>query len=301
MGKLKLADLDKIREREKGTAELRQGKESKDGRIHCMLCAGTACVSLKSHKIKEILEKEIAKHGLANKISVIMTGCNGFCAVGPVMTVMPEGIFYHSLNEEDIPGLVEEHFVKGNPVEKFLYKPSEKEASIPKMHNINFFAHQTLVALKNKGLIDPEKIDDYIARDGYAALGKVLTKMSPSDVISEIKESGLRGRGGGGFLTGRKWESAAKSEREPKYIICNADEGDPGAYMDRSIIESDPHSVLEGMLINAYGIGSQTGYIYIRTEYPLARERLGTAIDQARECGLLGENILDTDFSFDVH
>lgn len=270
-------------------------------RIHLMLCAGTACVSTKSFKIKEVLEKELKKHGLDKEVSVVMTGCNGFCAVGPLMTVMPDGIFYHSLTEEDIPGLVEEHFLKGRPVQKLMFTPPTEKVAVPKMMDIGFFARQTLVALRNRGLIDPEKIDEYIARDGYKALAKALTQMNPEGIINEMKNSGLRGRGGGGFATGRKWESAAKATGQPKYIICNADEGDPGAYMDRSIIESDPHSMLEGMLISGYAVGANVGYIYIRTEYPLARERLGIAIKQAREYGLLGENIFDTDFSFDVH
>ncbi len=300
MPKLTIADLDKIVEREKDTVALREGTPLGDKK-NIMLCAGTACVSLKSRRIKVALEKELSKHGLDKKISVILTGCNGFCAVGPVMTVMPDGIFYHSIKEEDIPYLVEEHFVNGNPVEKYMYHPPGKKEVIARMNEIDFFAHQTLIALRNKGHIDPERIDDYIARDGYRALAKVLTEMTPEDVVNEIANSGLRGRGGGGFATGRKWASAAKSKRKPKYIICNADEGDPGAYMDRSIIEADPHSVIEGMLINAYAIGSDTGFVYIRTEYPLARSRLGIAIEQAREYGLLGQRIFGTDFSFDIH
>jgi len=270
-------------------------------RLHLMLCAGTACVSNKSFKMKEALEAELAKRGLDKEVSVVLTGCNGFCAVGPVMTVAPDQIFYHSLTEEDIPLLVEEHFLKGRPVQKLLFTPPEEEVAVPKITDIGFFAHQTLVALRNRGLIDPENIDEYIARDGYSALAKALTRMSPEDIVNEIKESGLRGRGGGGFPTGRKWESCRKAEGEPKYIICNADEGDPGAYMDRSIIESDPHSVLEGMMIGARAIGAGAGYVYIRAEYPLARKRLGIAIEQAREYGLLGERVFDTDFSFDVH
>ena len=270
-------------------------------RLHVMLCAGTACVSNRSFELKQAIEAELEKHSLTNEVSVVMTGCNGFCAVGPVMTVMPDEIFYHSLKPEDIPHLVEEHFLKGRPVERLMYTPSEEESAVPKMSDIDFFSRQTLVALRNRGLIDPEKIDEYIARDGYHALAKVLTEMTPEDVIAEVSDSGLRGRGGGGFPTGRKWGYARGAAGRPKYIICNADEGDPGAYMDRSIIESDPHSVLEGMLISAYAVGSSVGYVYIRTEYPLARERLAIAIDAAREYGLLGENILGTDFTFDIH
>jgi len=269
-------------------------------RTHLMLCAGTACVSNNSFKIKEALEKEIKKHSLQDEILVVMTGCNGFCAVGPIMVVKPDGIFYQNLTEEDIPYLVEEHFLKGRPVQKLMYFPPKGKEVIPKMMDIGFFAHQTLIALKNRGLIDPEKIDEYIARDGYRALAKALTSMTPEQVIKEIKDSGLRGRGGAGFPTGLKWEFCRKSPGDEKYIICNADEGDPGAFMDRSIIESDPHLVLEGMIIGAYGIGANQGYVYIRNEYPLAMKRLEIAINQARQYGLLGENIFESGFNFDI-
>jgi len=269
-------------------------------RAHLMLCAGTGCVSNNSFKIKEALEKEIKKHVLQDEILVVMTGCNGFCAVGPIMVVKPDGIFYQNLTEEDIPYLVEEHFLKGRPVQKLMYFPPKEKEVIPKMMDIGFFAHQTLVALKNRGLIDPEKIDEYIARDGYRALAKALTSMTPEQVIKEIKDSGLRGRGGAGFPTGLKWEFCRKSPGDEKYIICNADEGDPGAFMDRSIIESDPHLVLEGMIIGAYGIGANQGYVYIRNEYPLAMKRLEIAISQARQYGLLGENIFESGFNFDI-
>ena len=269
-------------------------------RAHLMLCAGTGCVSNNSFRIKESLEKEIKKHSLQDEILVVMTGCNGFCAVGPIMVVKPDGIFYQNLTEEDTPYLVEEHFLKGRPVQKLMYFPPKEKEVIPKMMDIGFFAHQTLVALKNRGLIDPEKIDEYIARDGYRALAKALTSMTPEQVIKEIKDSGLRGRGGAGFPTGLKWEFCRKSPGDEKYIICNADEGDPGAFMDRSIIESDPHLVLEGMIIGAYGIGANQGYVYIRNEYPLAMKRLEIAISQARQYGLLGENIFESGFNFDI-
>jgi NADH:ubiquinone oxidoreductase subunit F (NADH-binding)/(2Fe-2S) ferredoxin len=270
-------------------------------RLHLMLCAGTACVSNHSFKIKAALEKELVKQGLSEEVLVVPTGCNGFCAVGPIMTVMPDGIFYHSLSEEVIPHLVEEHFLKGRPVESLMFVPQEDEIAVPKMADIGFFANQTLVALRNRGMIDPEKIDEYIARDGYRALANALTKMTPDEIITEIKESGLRGRGGGGFPTGLKWGFCQKAAGDTKYVICNADEGDPGAYMDRSIIEADPHSLIEGMMIGARAIGASKGYVYIRAEYPLARERLEIAIEQARQYGLIGENIFDTDFSFDFH
>jgi NADH-quinone oxidoreductase subunit F len=270
-------------------------------RLHLMICAGTACVSNKSFKIKEALEEELKKQDLAEEVLVVMTGCNGFCAVGPVMVVMPDGIFYHTLTEDVIPHLVEEHFLKGRPVKKLMFTPEKEEIVIPKMMDIGFFARQTLIALRNRGMIDPEVIDEYIAREGYKALAKALSEMKPEDIITEVKNSGLRGRGGGGFPTGIKWELCRKQPGDTKYIICNADEGDPGAYMDRSIVEADPHSVIEGMLIGARAIGASEGHVYIRAEYPLAMDRLRIAIDQAREYGLIGENIFDTDFSFDIH
>ncbi|MCX6601669.1 MAG: NADH-quinone oxidoreductase subunit NuoF [bacterium] len=265
-----------------------------------MVCAGTGCVANHSFEIKKALEDEVKKRGLENEVQVVATGCNGFCAEGPLMVVQPEGIFYHQVTIKDIPHLVEEHFLKGRPVQKLMYVPPDAKAPIPKMSDISFFNRQMLIALRNRGLIDPEKIDEAIGRGAYSALAKVLTAMTPPEVVSLIKASGLRGRGGGGFPTGIKWETCRKAHGEPKYIICNADEGDPGAFMDRSIIEGDPHSVLEGMLIGAYAIGSHHGYIYIRQEYPLARERLTIAVQQAREYGLLGDNIFGTGFQFDI-
>lgn len=268
--------------------------------MHLMLCTGTGCVSNKAFRIRQVLEETLASHQLQDEIAVVPTGCNGFCAQGPVMVVQPDGIFYQMLTERDIPELVEEHFLKGRPVRRLMFTPSGESEPVPRMSDIGFFGKQRLVALKNRGLIDPEKIDDYIARDGYAALAKVLTAMTPEEVIEEVKRSGLRGRGGAGFPAGRKWESRRKAGGEPKYVVCNADEGDPGAFMDRSIIESDPHAVLEGMVIGAYAIGASRGYVYIRNEYPLAVERLGIAIRQAREYGLLGTGILGSGFDFDI-
>ena len=269
-------------------------------RSHLMVCAGTACVSCGSLGIKKILEDEIQKQGLENEILVVTTGCNGFCGQGPIMAVQPDGIFYQKLTPKDIPHLVEEHFLKGRPVKRLMYIPPGEENPVPLISEIGFFQKQRLIALRNKGLIDPEKIDEYIARDGYRAMAKALTSMTPEEIIKEIKDSGLRGRGGAGFPTGRKWEFCRKTKGDAKYIVCNADEGDPGAYMDRSIIESDPHAVIEGMLIGAKAIGSNKGFVYIRSEYPLAIERLGTAIEQAREYGLLGKNIFDAGFDFDI-
>jgi len=281
-------------------AEPAAGKRPGNYRMHLMLCAGTGCVSGGSYKIKEALERELAKHGLTDEVAVVMTGCNGFCAQGPVMAVQPDGIFYQLLDEKDIPHLVEEHMLKGRPVEELMYTPPAERAAVPKMSEIGFFKKQRLLALRNRGLIDPEKIDDYIGRDGYQALAKVLSQMEPEEVVQEVIASGLRGRGGGGFPTGIKWKTCRLTPGEPKYVVCNADEGDPGAYMDRSIVESDPHVVLEGMAIAAYAIGASKGYVYIRHEYPLALERLRKAIADAREYGLLGRNILDQGFDFDI-
>jgi len=269
-------------------------------RSHALICAGTGCVSNKSLQVRTALEEELKKCGLEEEVQVVITGCNGFCAVGPVMVVYPEGIFYQKLTREDIPLLVSEHFLKGRPVEKFMYREEDKKATVPRMQDISFFGLQVLRALRNRGIIDAEKIDEYIARDGYQALGKALTELTPEGIIEEVKTSGLRGRGGAGFPTGLKWEFCAKARGEVKYVLCNGDEGDPGAFMDRSILEADPHSVLEGMTIAARAIGAHQGYIYVRAEYPLAVSRLKVAIGQAREYGLLGKNILNSGFDFDV-
>jgi NADH-quinone oxidoreductase subunit F/NAD(P)H dehydrogenase (quinone)/NADP-reducing hydrogenase subunit HndC len=265
-----------------------------------LICAGTGCVSNNSLKVRTALEGELKKQGLADEVQVVITGCNGFCAVGPVMVVYPEGIFYHKLTPEDVPHLVEEHLLKGRPVQKLMYTEPAKKELTPKMGDITFFNLQVLRALRNRGIIDAEKIDEYIARDGYMALGKALQEMTSETIIEEMKASGLRGRGGAGFPTGLKWEFAAKASGDVKYALCNGDEGDPGAFMDRSILEADPHAVLEGMTIAAKAIGAHEGHIYCRAEYPLAIERLNTAIDQARSYGLLGENILDSGFDFDI-
>ena len=265
-----------------------------------MLCTGTGCVAGGAFRVKEALENELKKQGLDKEISVIITGCNGFCGQGPLLVVQPDEIFYGFLNPEDIPVLVQEHFLKGRPVEKLMFTPPEKKEPIPLLSEIPFFQKQLLIVLRNKGIIDPEKIDEYIARDGYTALEKVLTSMTPDEVIEEITHSGLRGRGGAGFSTGTKWKICRSEQKRPKYIICNCDEGDPGAYMDRSVFESDPHTAIEGMIIGAYAIGVSSGYIYVRTEYPLAIKRMELAIFQARNYGLLGTNILDSGFSFDL-
>jgi len=269
-------------------------------RGNAMICTCTNCVSNGALRVKDALEAEIAKHKLENDVQIVPTGASGLCVKGPILIVQPEGIFYQLLTVKDVPHLVEEHFLKGRPVESLMYVPPGEEMPIPKMKDIPFFQNQRLIALRNRGLIDPDKIEEYIARDGYKALSKVLTSMTPEEVIQELKDSGLRGRGGAGFPTGLKWELCRKAAETPKYIICNADEGDPGAFMDRSIIEADPFSILEGMAIGAYAMGGTDGYIYIRVEYPLAIERMITAIEQAREYGLLGEDIFGLGFSFDV-
>jgi len=269
-------------------------------RLQLMLCGGTGCQASGSREFHQALYEELEKQGLEEEVKIIETGCNGFCALGPVMLVQPEGIFYQKLSPGDVPHLVEEHFLKGRPVKKLLYvEPASKE-TIPTMNEIPFFAHQKFWVMRNKGIIDPESIDEYIARDGYFGLAKALNDMAPEDIVHEIRDSGLRGRGGAGFPAGLKWQFASKAQGEVKYVLCNADEGDPGAFMDRSILEADPHSVIEGMIIAARAINASQGYIYCRTEYPLAIHRLTLAINQAREYGLLGEDILGSGFNFSI-
>jgi NADH:ubiquinone oxidoreductase subunit F (NADH-binding)/(2Fe-2S) ferredoxin len=268
--------------------------------MNLMLCTGTGCVSNRAFEIREALERELEKHSLQDEIGIVTTGCNGFCANGPIVVVQPDGIFYQKLTVDIIPRLVEEHFLKGSPVTDLMYFPQGEQRPIPYMRDIGFFSKQLPIALANRGLINPEVIDEYIGRGGYRAIAKALKAMTPEGIIEEIKASGLRGRGGAGFPTGLKWEICRNQSGEEKYIICNADEGDPGAFMDRSIVESDPHSVIEGMLIGARAIGAQQGFIYLRNEYPLALKRMLIAIEQAEEYGLLGHDILGTGFSFRV-
>ncbi|MEG2915055.1 MAG: NAD(P)H-dependent oxidoreductase subunit E, partial [Oscillospiraceae bacterium] len=269
-------------------------------RSHVLVCGGTGCTSSGSENLIEALETNIARVGLQDEVKVIKTGCFGLCALGPVVVVYPEGSFYSMVTKEDIPEIVEEHLLKGRIVKRLLYSETVSENIVKSLNETNFYKHQKRVALKNCGVIDPENINEYIAYDGYQALGKVLTEMTPEDVVKIITDSGLRGRGGGGFPTGRKWAFAQAQVNDKKYVACNADEGDPGAFMDRSILEGDPHSVIEAMAIAAYAIGSDEGYIYIRAEYPIAVKRLQTAIDQAKSLNLLGNNIFGTDFSFDL-
>ena len=269
-------------------------------RAHILVCGGTGCRATGSEGVHQAVVKEIAEKGLTDEVAIVETGCNGFCAAGPIMVIYPEGTFYQYVKAEDVKEIVEEHIIKGRPVKRLMYKEPVTEAPIPHMLDIPFFGKQMLIALKNRGLIDAEKIDEYIARDGYMGAAKALTEMSPDEVIEEVKKSGLRGRGGGGFPTGLKWSFAKKSQGDVKYILCNADEGDPGAFMDRSILEADPHAVIEGMIIGGYSIGASKGYIYCRAEYPLAIKRLLLAIKQAKEYGLLGDDILGSGYSLDI-
>lgn len=269
-------------------------------RMNLLVCGGTGCKASGSSEVIETFEKEIEKAGLKDEIQVITTGCFGFCEKGPIVKVTPDNVFYVEVNSEKAVRIVSEHIIKGRIVEEYLYKEPITKEALPEQSDMPFYKKQIRIALRNCGFIDPENIYEYIAVDGYQALGKVLSEMTPEEVIEEVKKSGLRGRGGGGFPTGVKWEMTRKSKSKQKYVICNADEGDPGAFMDRSILEGDPHSVLEAMAICGYCIGADKGYIYIRAEYPLAIQRLRIAIKQAYELGLLGSNILGSDFSFDI-
>ena len=272
-------------------------------RTHVLICGGTGCTSSNSLKIQEAMNAELAARGLENEVKVVLTGCFGLCALGPIMIVYPEGTFYSCVKPEDVPEIVEEHFLKGRPVERLIYHEAKTEDihHATSLSETAFYKKQKRVALRNCGVIDPENIEEYIAMDGYQALGKVLTEMTPDDVIQTILDSGLRGRGGGGVPTGLKWKFASSNRGQvKKYVACNADEGDPGAFMDRSILEGDPHAVIEAMAIAAYAIGADEGFIYVRAEYPIAVHRLEVAINQAREYGLLGKNIFGTDFNFDI-
>ena len=271
-------------------------------RSHVLICGGTGCTSGGSQAIADNLKVELERLGLQDEIQVIRTGCFGLCAMGPIMIVYPEGTYYSRVKPEDVKEIAEEHFLKGRVVERLVHKEEagQKLEDVPALGETNFYKTQMRVALRNCGVINPENIDEYIAMDGYAALGKVLTEMTPAEVIDVMKKSGLRGRGGAGFPTGMKWQFAAANEADQKYVVCNADEGDPGAFMDRSVLEGDPHAVLEAMAIAGYAIGASKGYIYVRAEYPIAVERLKIAIGQAREYGLLGEDIFGTGFNFDI-
>ena len=269
-------------------------------RSHVLVCGGTGCTSSGSQRIIDRLEKEIAAQGLSEEVGVVKTGCFGLCALGPIMIVYPEGTFYSMVQEDDIPEIVAEHLLKGRVVTRLLYEETTKTDKITPLNETDFYKRQHRVALRNCGVINPEDIEEYIGTGGYEALGIVLTEKKPEDVIQILLDSGLRGRGGAGFPTGLKWKFAAANEADQKYVCCNADEGDPGAFMDRSILEGDPHAVLEAMAIAGYAIGASQGYIYVRAEYPIAVKRLEIAIAQAREYGLLGENIFESGFNFDI-
>ena len=269
-------------------------------RSHVLVCGGTGCTSSNSLKIIDKLEEEIAKQGLSEEIKVVRTGCFGLCALGPIMVVYPEGAFYSRVTVEDIPEIVSEHLLKGRIVTRLLYDETVGKDEIKSLNETDFYKKQVRVALRNCGVVDPESIDEYIAQDGYQALAKCLTEYTPEQVIQIVSDSGLRGRGGGGFPTGRKWALCAPNKAPQKYVVCNADEGDPGAFMDRSVLEGDPHCIVEAMAIAGYAIGATKGFVYVRAEYPIAVQRLQIAIDEAREYGLLGKNIFDSGFDFDM-
>ena len=272
-------------------------------RSHVLVCGGTGCTSSGSAKLIERFEEQLKEKGLDKEVKVVRTGCFGLCEAGPVVIVYPEGTFYSRVKEEDVDEIVSEHLLKGRKVQRLVYVDHKThESSVQKsLSEIGFYKQQMRVALRNCGVIDPENIDEYIAFDGYKALAKALTEMTPEQVIDEMLKSGLRGRGGAGFPTGKKWQFARASKAEHKYFVCNADEGDPGAFMDRSLLEGDPHAILEAMAIGGYAIGADEGWIYVRAEYPIAVKRLEKAIEQAHEYGLLGNNIFGTDFNFDIH
>ncbi len=269
-------------------------------RSHILVCGGTGCTSNKSHDIIDALNAELKAQGLENEVKVVMTGCFGLCSKGRIMVVYPEGACYNHVTVDDVKEIISEHIIKGRIVTRLLHVEGDTHERVMSLSQTEFMQKQVRVALRNCGVIDPENIDEYIGHDGYQALAKVLTTMTPDDVIKVISDSGLRGRGGAGFPTGTKWKFAKASKNDVKYVCCNADEGDPGAFMDRSVLEGDPHVVIEAMAIAAYAIGSNQGYVYIRAEYPIAVQRLRKAIEQARAYGLLGKNIFGTDFSFDL-
>ena len=297
---MSLEALQALRKQVKGEIELREKKNAMSHvMMHILVCGGTGCISSKSEEIVANLNQIIEEVGMKDQVQVVKTGCFGFCEKGPIVKILPDHTFYVQVKPEDAREIVEEHMIKGKKVERLLYQDPKTKAHVSDSKHMDFYKKQMRVALRNCGAINPENIKEYIAQDGYEALSKVLN-LSPQEVIEEVKVSGLRGRGGGGFPTGLKWEFASKNEADQKYVVCNADEGDPGAFMDRSILEGDPHSIVEAMAICGYAIGATKGLVYIRAEYPLAVKRLEGAIESARTYGLLGQNILGTDFSFDI-
>ncbi|MBM7624353.1 NADH-quinone oxidoreductase subunit NuoF [Sporohalobacter salinus] len=288
-----------LRELEKLQEEFQENLKAAEKRI--LICGGTGCVSSGSRDVQDVLKEELANNNLEDEFGIVETGCHGFCEKGPIVIIYPEEIFYCEVSVEDVKKIVQKQLLKGEVVEELLYQDPVNKDNIFSYQDIDFYSEQQQIVLKNCGQINPEDIKEYLLTDGYQALGRVLTEMDPQEVIDEVKESGLRGRGGGGFPTGLKWQFARDSEGDKKYIICNADEGDPGAFMDRSLLEGDPHKIIEGMVIAGYAIGADEGYVYVRAEYPLAIERLEKALDQAGEYGLLGDNLFGTSFSFDLH
>ena len=293
-------ELKKLVSELKPNLSIRDNVAQENNKIELLVCGDTGCRAANSMPIIDSLNEEINKAGLQDKVSVSLTGCFGFCAQGPIVKVHPDNVFYVKVSAEDAKEIVQEHLVNGNLVERLLFLEASEDKRVSKSEDMSFYKQQMRIALHNCGYINPEKLEDYIANDGYVTLGKCITELTPDEVIEEVKISGLRGRGGAGFPTGVKWEATRKSQSEQKYVVCNADEGVPGACMDRSILEGDPHKVLEAMAICGYAVGANTGYIYIRAEYPLAIERLQAAIKQAESIGVLGENILGTDFSFNI-
>ncbi|HQN93146.1 MAG TPA: NADH-quinone oxidoreductase subunit NuoF [Prolixibacteraceae bacterium] len=271
-----------------------------DYKMHILVCGGTGCRASQAEQIVKNFKQELAQKSLDKEIKVVTTGCFGFCEKGPVVKIIPDNTFYTQVTPQDVTDIVEEHFIKGRPLKRLLYHNPKNEFSVTSAKNIDFYKKQVRIALRNCGFINPENIEEYIARDGYAALGIALTEMTPEQAIKLVKDSGLRGRGGGGFPTGLKWEITRKVQDSQKYVVCNADEGDPGAFMDRSILEGDPHSIIEAMAICGYCIGASNGLVYIRAEYPLAIHRLKIALNQAKEYGLLGKDIMGTGFNFDI-
>ena len=298
-----LEELKTIREKMEGEVALRtHGNASSKYEKHILVCGGTGCTSSGSPKIIEKLEKELAEKGLTDKVQIVKTGCFGLCELGPIMIVYPEGAFYSRVDIDEIPRIIDEHIIGGKPVKEFLYDETVDGDNIKSLDETSFYKKQKRIALRNCGVINPEDINEYIGRDGYKALGKVLTEMTPEEVIQTVLDSGIRGRGGAGFPTGLKWRLARTivPDADIKYVCCNADEGDPGAFMDRSVLEGDPHVVIEAMAIAGYAVGASQGFIYVRAEYPIAVERLNIAINQAREAGMLGKNIFGTGFNFDI-
>ncbi|OQA11342.1 MAG: NADP-reducing hydrogenase subunit HndC [Firmicutes bacterium ADurb.Bin373] len=295
-----LDELAKIKENRREALKIREGFPSATEKAHIMMCGGAGCISSKCLEVVDAMKEALSKNGIADQVQIILTGCMGPCDMGPVAIIYPDATFYRRLKPKDAGAIVEEHIMKGNKIPRLMYRAPGAKEPTPNVKDIDLFAKQKKIVLRNNFYIDPTSIEDYIANDGYAALGKALIKMQPEEIIEEVKKSGLRGRGGAGFSTGMKWGFTAAASGAPKYVVCNGDEGDPGAFMDRSVLEGDPHSVIEGMAICGRAIGAEQGYVYVRAEYPLAIERLDLALQKARENGLLGKDIFGSGFNFDI-